>query len=414
MKRIELVYFNAGGGHRCAALALESAIGDSGLPWDVHLVNLTEILDPADKFRQMTGFAIEDFYNLRLARGWTIGLKQELKLLQGAIRLAHRPIMRMLRRHWLSCRPDLVVSLIPNFNRAMCKSLTAALPGVPYVTVLTDLADYPPNFWIERDLPQHLVCGSAKALAQARAAGRPESHIHAASGMIIRPQFYRPACPARDAERLKLGLEADRITGLVMFGGHGSPSMQGIARRLQDTQLILICGHNRQLAEKVRAMPSQAPHLVLGHTSDVPRYMQLCDFFIGKPGPGSISEALQQQLPLIVVRNPLTMPQERYNAQWIREHNVGLVLKSFLAIAPAVRELGGRLDDFRAHIGRIHNRAVFEVPQILARILSASRPEARLHGPADAGRVSRLRWHSHPQRQVGHNPDGAHHHNGQQ
>jgi UDP-N-acetylglucosamine:LPS N-acetylglucosamine transferase len=62
----------------------------------------------------------------------------------------------------------------------------------------------------------------------------------------------------------------------------------------------------------------------------------LADFFIGKPGPGSISEAVQQQLPVIVVRNSWTMPQERYNAQWVRENKVGLVLPSFRSIRAAV------------------------------------------------------------------------------
>ena len=46
--------------------------------------------------------------------------------------------------------------------------------------------------------------------------------------------------------------------------------------------------------------------------------MQLADFFIGKPGPGSISEAVQQGLPVIVVDNAWTMPQERYNARQAR------------------------------------------------------------------------------------------------
>jgi UDP-N-acetylglucosamine:LPS N-acetylglucosamine transferase len=377
MSAIDLVYFNAGGGHRAAALALETAIRELGMPWQVRLVNLTEVLDPHDAFRNATGFALEDFYNKRLARGWTLGLAQELKLLQGIIRLAHKPIMRKMRRHWLKAHPDMVVSLVPNFNRAMYQSLTAALPGVPYVTVLTDMADHPPNFWIEKGQAQHLICGTPRAVAQARAAGYPDSHIHATSGMIVRPEFYRATTRVRASESSKLGLQAERITGLVMFGGHGARVMQSIARQLDDTQLILVCGHNRALARKLRAMSFDAPRLVLEFSSEIQRYMQLSDFLIGKPGPGSISEAVQQRLPVIVARNSWTMPQERYNAQWIRENEVGLVVKSFSSIRPAVRELSSRLDEFRANVRRIHNHAVFEIPQILAAILHASRPARR-------------------------------------
>ena len=374
---IDLVYFNAGGGHRAAALALESSIRELGLPWQVRLVNLTEILDPKDAFRSAMGFAPEDFYNRRLAHGWTFGLAQELKILQGIIRLAHKPMTRVLRRHWLKTRPDLVVSLVPNFNRAMYQSLVGALPHVPYVTVLTDMADHPPNFWIERGQTQHLICGTPKAVAQARAAGYPDSRIHATSGMIIRPDFYRVVATDRRQERSSLGLDPDRVTGVVMFGGHGSRVMQSIARQLENTQLILICGHNQRLAKKLRSMNFAAPRLVLEFTSEMQRYMQLGDFFIGKPGPGSISEAVQQQLPVIVVRNSWTMPQERYNAQWVRENNVGLVLPNYRLIRSAVKQLSLQLQEFRAAIRLIHNRAVFEVPEILAGILNAARPARR-------------------------------------
>jgi UDP-N-acetylglucosamine:LPS N-acetylglucosamine transferase len=377
MPTVDLVYFNAGGGHRAAALALEASIRELGIPWQVRLVNLTEILDPKDAFKSAMGFAPEDFYNRRLAHGWTFGLAQELKILQGIIRLAHRPMTGKLRRHWTRTRPDMVVSLVPNFNRAMYQSLATSLPGVPYVTVLTDMADHPPNFWIERGQLQHLVCGTPKAAAQARTAGYPESHIHATSGMIIRPDFYRPAHTDRRQERLKLGLDPDRFTGIVMFGGHGSRVMRDIARRLNHTQLILICGHNHRLAKKLRSMSFSAPRLVVEFTSEIQRYMRLGDFFIGKPGPGSISEAVQQQLPVIVVRNSWTMPQERYNTQWVRDNRVGLVLPSFRSVRSAVQQLDGHLEEFRAAIRQIHNRAVFEVPEILKTILNATKPARR-------------------------------------
>ncbi len=201
MKTIDVVYFNAGGGHRAAALALDAVIQQQEKPWHVRLVNLTEILDPQGVFRKATGFSPEDIYNQRLKRGWTLGLTQELKLLQGLVRLGHRPMKLQLRRYWQRTRPDMVVSLIPNFNRVMFESLAAALPGIPYVTILTDLADYPPAFWIERDQAQHFICGTPKAVAQARATAHPEARIHATSGMIIRPDFYRPSTLDRDAER---------------------------------------------------------------------------------------------------------------------------------------------------------------------------------------------------------------------
>jgi hypothetical protein len=381
-KTIDLIYFNAGGGHRASALALEAVLRRQAPSWQVRLVNLFEVLDPQDKFRAITGSGPEDWYNKRLARGWTLGMTQELKLLQAAIRLGHPLLVRQLQQHWLRTEPDLVVSLVPNFNRALYQSVASTLPGVPYVTLLTDLADLPPNFWIEADQPQHFICGTPRAAEQARQLGHDPARIHATSGMIIRPEFYAPITVDRSAERLRLGLDPARPTGLVLFGGHGSKAMLGIAQRLATTQLILICGHNKALAARLRQLPQVAPRLVVEFTADIPFYMRLADFFIGKPGPGSISEAVQQGLPVIVVDNAWTMPQERYNAEWVRENGLGVVHGSFRTIDRAVARLLDGFDTFQASVRRVDNRALFEAPEILDRILrQASEP---VRAPADA------------------------------
>ena len=179
----------------------QALLAQGGLPWSVQLVNLFEVLDPSDRFRKLTGSAPEDWYNRRLARGWTMGMAQELKLLQGLIRMAHATLVRTLRSHWRHTRPDLVVSLIPNFNRALFESLALERPGVPFVTILTDLADHPPHFWIEPDQPQHFLCGTPRALAQAVETGHAPHRVHATSGMILRPDFYDAPPLDRDAER---------------------------------------------------------------------------------------------------------------------------------------------------------------------------------------------------------------------
>jgi 1,2-diacylglycerol 3-beta-galactosyltransferase len=133
-----------------------------------------------------------------------------------------------------------------------------------------------------------------------------------------------------------------------------------------------MCGHNQALAAKLRQLPTQAVHHVVEFTPQVRRHMQLGDFFIGKPGPGSLSEAVQQGLPVITIRNAWTMPQERYNAEWVREEGLGIVVSSRRKIGPAVHDLLVRIDEFKANVARIDNRAVFEVPEILARVLQGA------------------------------------------
>jgi len=286
--------------------------------------------------------------------------------------------VRVLEAFWRRSRPDLAVSMVPHFNRALGESLRRALPGVPLVTILTDLADYPPHFWIERQ-EQYFICGSDRAVDQALALGHAPEKVFRASGMILNPRFYdvtQLAPQVRAAEREKLGFDPELPVGMVLFGGQGAAVMLEIARRLPDRQLLLICGHNQKLRARLQALPHAAPMFVEGFTREVPRYMQLADYFIGKPGPGSLSEAVAMRLPAIVELNAWTLPQERYNAEWLREQGLGVVLPNFRGIARAVAEL---LDPpayarFLTATERMHNRAVFEIPDMLESIVGSVRP----------------------------------------
>jgi UDP-N-acetylglucosamine:LPS N-acetylglucosamine transferase len=375
VRRLDFIYFDAGGGHRSAAMALQQVIAQQGRPWEIRMVNLQEQLDNLDIFRRITGIRLQDYYNLMLKKGWTLGSGELLKGLHVVIRLFQPRLVHLLRDFWRAGQPDMVVSLIPNFNRALKLSLEAELPGTPLVTILTDIADYPPHFWIERQ-QQYLICGSDRADRQARELGHTDDCIRRASGMILNPRFYEPVEVDRPAERRRLGLQPDWPTGLVLFGGEGSAVMLEIARRLEAAarplQLILICGRNQKLAGKLRAMSSRIPLFVEGFTREVPYYMRLSDFFIGKPGPGSISEAIAMKLPVIVECNAWNLPQERYNCEWVREQDVGLVVSNFRGIAAAVEELlePAACARMRANAAAQSNRAVFEIPDMLEAILS--------------------------------------------
>ncbi|HEV2425183.1 MAG TPA: glycosyltransferase [Terriglobia bacterium] len=380
MDTIELLYFDAGGGHRSAADALEAVLAREGF-WKTRLTSLQCILDPIDPVRRLTGTRLEDLYNLLLRRGWTRGSEQLLAPLHAAIRHYHPETVRLLAEHWRETRPDLVGSVVPQFNRALCESLHHVRPEAPLVTILTDFADFPPHFWIEppprgeAHMAQFYICGTERAAQQAVELGVRRNHILRTSGMIVHPRFYEAPTVNRARERVRLGLSASLPTGLVLFGGHGSKAMREIAERLDqskvDLQLILICGRNRALEEDLCRTRTRHPRCVEGFTTDVPYYMQLADFFIGKPGPGSLSEALLMHLPVIVERNERTMPQERYNVEWVLEKGVGMTVKDFgREITGAVERLlrPGVLESYRRRAEALENRAVFEIGGLLGEI----------------------------------------------
>ena len=120
------------------------------------------------------------------------------------------------------------------------------------------------------------------------------------------------------------------------------------------------------------------------------------NFFIGKPGPGSLSEAVHMGLPVITFRNTATMPQERYNATWVEENQLGRVIGS-------VNDLPGALIHLRnalvpGGLVMAHFIGGQSLPALRASMLAAEpeRPAARIHPLVDhraaPGLLQRAGW----------------------
>lgn len=397
-KTIEIIYFDAGGGHRNAMHALSRLLSEQHPDWRIIPVDLQHLLEPIDPVNRLTrslngslqrllvpvapnlqlaNWQAQDIYNTALKRGTTRGLGTILPILQSFVRRYSPEIERLLVDRWrdpATPRPDLVVSVIPNFNRVMFCALRAFAPDIPYATVITDMVDYPPHFWME-DQDQIMICGTPKAARQARATGfYAEDRIFEVSGMILKESFYRPAVP--DGPTLTgLGLAEGKPTALIMFGGNGSlRATQTILGQFEksrlDLQVIVMCGRNDRLLRSLQDRPGC--HAV-GFVDNVADYMRIADFFIGKPGPGSLSEAIHMGCPVIVERNAGTLPQERANVEWVRDNGLGIVVRSFRKDVAAAGER--MLRDLRSHKANIaaniaQNRAVFEIGAIIGDIVS--------------------------------------------
>ena len=366
--------------------------------WRIVPVDLQKLLEPIDPVHRLTrrvtgslqrllvpmaprlhlsGFQAQDIYNTALKRGTTRGLGAILPILQGFVRRYSQEIEQLLVDRWRdpeTPRPDLVLSVIPNFNRVMFCALRAFASDIPYLTVMTDMVDYPPHFWME-DQDQFMVCGTPKAAKQARATDfYAEDRIFEVSGMILKESFYQPP-QSKGMSLTSLGLSEDRATALIMFGGNGSfAATHTILGQFEksglDVQTIVMCGNNKKLLESLKVRANCHP---VGFVDNVADYLRLADFFIGKPGPGSLSEAVFTGCPVIIERNASTLPQERANVEWVRDNGLGIVVRSFRKdIAGAGERMLRDLSRYKANIAANipENQAVFEIADIVERIVA--------------------------------------------
>lgn len=89
---------------------------------------------------------------------------------------------------------------------------------------------------------------------------------------------------------------------------------------------------------------------------------------------------------MLIECNAWTLPQERYNAQWVMEKRVGIVLRSFREVVEGARRMlePVRLAEFRKNVAALDNRAIFEIPEILAVLLGTPNEASMPSGAAAA------------------------------
>jgi UDP-N-acetylglucosamine:LPS N-acetylglucosamine transferase len=373
-----LFTIDAGGGHRAAARALVAAAEETQAPFRFRVESFQQTLLPLDVLGRATGLSLEDAYNALLRHRGGAAMVPLLRLMHAGIRVRRPAIVRTLAG-WLRARPRpaAVVSVFPNFNGAIAQAVRAALPGVPLVVVLTDLADFPPRFWIEPGIDR-VVVGTDEAREQALALGIPAGSVSRVSGMVMHPRFYRPLEEgARETERGRMGFPAEAFVVALLFGGKGSPEMAPLAERIlggdPEVRVVAVCGDNPALLERFAAVEARAGGRLarFGFTDRVSEILTASDLLVTKPGPGSLSEAFHRRVPVVVARNVHTIPQERFNADFVRDRGLGLVVGGWREMPEAVRRLRRDPPSLAAMRERLEalppNRAVWEVVGIVAR-----------------------------------------------
>jgi 1,2-diacylglycerol 3-beta-galactosyltransferase len=373
-----LFTIDAGGGHRAAARALVAAAEEQKAGFGFRVENFQDLLLPLDLLKRATGVSLESAYNLILRHHASALMVPLLRLMHGAIQLRRGALVRTLDA-WLrqQPRPEAIVSVFPNFNGVLRDAIAKALPGVPLVVVLTDLADFPPRFWIEPGLGR-VVVGTPEARTQALEIGIPDERVSLVSGMILHPRYYKASgSELREQVRGELGARPSDFTVTLLFGGKGSPEIAPLAERLLRQEgalrVVAICGDNPKLFERLAPLEAASGGRLkrFGFTDRVSELLAASDLLVTKPGPASLCEAFQHRLPVVVTRDIHTIPQERFNTEFVERRGVGLVVHGWREIPAAVASLAqdpARLEAMRAAVAALPaNRAVYEVLEIIGR-----------------------------------------------
>jgi 1,2-diacylglycerol 3-beta-galactosyltransferase len=384
---VVIIYTDAGGGHRASAQALRSVLEAHG-GYRVTLINpYREVLAHLDPFTRWTGRNVEETYNEVILGGGRTGLfcLGFFTLSAIAVAFLRRAGRREFARLWAAKKPDLVVSVLPVLNPSMIDALEGYRGGaVPFAIMMTDWAELSRFVWFPRGTGYIAISGTEAGLGRLRAKRHPEHRVFATGGLLIRPQFLEPLPDDIGAARAGFGLEPDRPTVVMSYGGHGTPRMAELAEALatdalanagSKPQLIFLCGRNETLVRRLKSARLPFPHLVLGYCEEIHRFTALADIFVGKAGPQSVSEALALGLKLLV-DDWRTLPQERALTRWIKTSGVGTTFRRPSQFVRKVEALAAEPRSRGAREGVRRNTAAQDLLRIVETLVAADRDSA--------------------------------------
>ncbi|KAG6532695.1 hypothetical protein ZIOFF_006545 [Zingiber officinale] len=199
-------------------------------------------------------------------------------------------------------------------------------------------------------------CPSSEVAKRALKAGLQPSQIKI-YGLPVRPSFVKPV-RSKVELRKELGMVEDLPAVLLMGGGEGMGPIEATARALSDSlynenveepigQILIICGRNRKLADRLQSIDWKVPVQVKGFVTKMEECMGACDCIISKAGPGTIAEAMIRGLPIIL--NGYIAGQEVGNVPYVVDNGCGKFSKSPKEIAKIVAQwFGPKSDELRA------------------------------------------------------------------
>lgn len=297
---------DSGGGHRSPAEAIvERLRNDHESEIDLEVVDLTSAAGA-----HHTDAMIKRGWRYMLRRHWLARAAYVLAHLFFPITalvpyVLHRDLLHRTRRFLRGRRPDLVVSTYHFASTAVAWARHREGMAFPIVTVMTETFEC--NIWWVNRRIDALIVASEQARRWAIRYGMPRDRLHVFP-FPINTRFEVPSPQRRDELRRNLRLSPERPAILVSTGaegiGRGARYALGLFRDSVPVNLMMVCGRNERLRERIERMKACRPTsstnlLVFGFVNNMHDLLAAADVVVAKASPSSTFEALITGVPVI-------------------------------------------------------------------------------------------------------------------
>lgn len=243
--------------------------------------------------------------------------------------VAARTARNIIRNH----PSDLVVTVHPLAVSWILKALGKKRP--PFITVVTDMVTTH-ALWFDKRSDVILV-PTEFARQKAIQYGMSPSVVQVV-GQPVALKYCTPG-GEKNLLREKLGWPKDKLIVLAVGGGEGMGPLAQTARAISDSgldiALVIVAGRNERLKASLEKTHWQVPTLIYGFTKEMPDFMRAADVLVTKAGPGTIAEAYNAALPIILFAK---LPgQEDGNVTYTVDQGAGIWAPSPQRVVSALR-----------------------------------------------------------------------------
>lgn len=316
---ILFLFSDTGGGHRSATEAIIEALK---LEFNDQIT--TQMADIfLDIYPRPLNYLPKWYpYMVRLPEVWGFsyrisnGARRSRVIVEGAYPYVRRSLHRVIRQN----PADMIVSLHPLANDPFLHALGKKRP--PFITVVTDLVTLH-TLWFHKDTDLCIV-PTETAFQRALQAGLDPEQVKLV-GLPVSDSFCQPVGDPI-ALRRQLGWPQDLPVVVLVGGGEGMGPIEKIALAISAANLpitlVIIAGRNLDLKQRLEGHSWPMKTLIYGFVHEMPDFMRAANILVTKAGPGTISEALNASLPMILYSR---LPgQEDGNVDYVLSEGVGV------------------------------------------------------------------------------------------
>ena len=316
---ILFLFSDTGGGHRSASQAIIEALQ---LEFDDRIT--TQMVDIFLDFAPLPLNYLPKWYPfmVRFPEIWGAGYKLSngSRRARLVVNSAYPYVRRSLRKLITQNPADMIVSVHPLANESFLHALGEQRP--PFITVVTDLVTTH-ALWYDQDVDLCLVPTEA-ARERGLLAGLKPEQVKVV-GLPVADRFCQPV-GNKKALREQLGWIPEQPVVLLVGGGEGMGPLEKTALAIAETNLpitlVVIAGRNVELKQHLESQKWPITTRIYGFVHEMPDFMRAADILVTKAGPGTISEALNAGLPMILYSR---LPgQEDGNVDFVISEGVGV------------------------------------------------------------------------------------------